>query len=128
MKAVALLVCLLGSTFAIPMSQLYYELNPQMMLPQIPEPQGIPQQQIPEFGPGISQPAGTTGRASFEIIIPYGARQQPGSIFPSHGFIKQSIPQPGRRSLEILYPFGYGNTAPIHTSGGGPAPAEQEQD
>nr|AMD08905.1 secretory calcium-binding phosphosphoprotein 7 [Lepisosteus oculatus] len=110
MKAVLLLACLIGSTLAIPMAQLYFDYNPALMAPQILQE---PQQQIPDFVQGGEQSVGPARRASFEIIVPYGAQQQPGSLLPSRGFIKQSIPQPGRPSLEILYPFGFGNTGPM---------------
>ncbi|XP_028658608.1 SR-related and CTD-associated factor 4-like isoform X2 [Erpetoichthys calabaricus] len=89
MKATVLLMCLLGTTFAVPMQRLY-EFLPQVNSPQQNAQPSQPQPMFPYGYPGQ-----TLG--------------QPSSMFPSQGFIRQKIPQPpGRQSIEILYPYGFG--------------------
>ncbi|KAM4604303.1 secretory calcium-binding phosphoprotein 5 [Polymixia lowei] len=40
--------------------------------------------------------------------FPGGATGGPGSSFPSHGFIKYSLPKaPGRKSVEVYYPYDF---------------------
>nr|XP_046235244.1 secretory calcium-binding phosphoprotein 5 [Scatophagus argus] len=58
----------------------------------------------------LPQPA-ITGAYSVELIYPHrfpGAGGNPSQPFPTHGFIKYSIPQPpGRQSVEVYYPYDF---------------------
>uniref|UniRef100_A0A3Q3VZW8 Uncharacterized protein n=1 Tax=Mola mola TaxID=94237 RepID=A0A3Q3VZW8_MOLML len=52
------------------------------------------------------------GAYSVELIYPHTfpgtAGTNPAQNFPSHGFIKYSIPQPpGRQSVEVYYPYDF---------------------
>ncbi|XP_071382385.1 secretory calcium-binding phosphoprotein 5 [Centroberyx affinis] len=76
--------------------------------------QPAPPTQVNNAYPGQPQPqTAVPAPISMEIVFPPtftgGARGglAPGS-FPSHGFIKYSIPQaPGRQSVELYYPYDF---------------------
>ncbi|TNM86180.1 secretory calcium-binding phosphoprotein 5 [Takifugu flavidus] len=59
----------------------------------------------------LTQP-GLVGGYSVELLFPHRFPGTPGANtaqpFPSHGFIKYSIPQPpGRQSVEVYYPYDF---------------------
>ncbi|XP_065812928.1 secretory calcium-binding phosphoprotein 5 [Labrus bergylta] len=63
-------------------------------------------------GQGLPQP-GLTGAYSVEFLYPHqpvggAGGSNTAQPFPSHGFIKYSIPQPpGRQSVEVYYPYDF---------------------
>ncbi|XP_078138857.1 secretory calcium-binding phosphoprotein 5 [Centroberyx gerrardi] len=78
--------------------------------------QPAPPTQVNNAYPGQPQPqTAVPAPISMELVFPHtftggaagGPMPAPGS-FPSHGFIKYSIPQaPGRQSVEVYYPYDF---------------------
>ncbi|TKS68217.1 hypothetical protein D9C73_002278 [Collichthys lucidus] len=70
-----------------------------------------PSQMKNPFTAGQALP-GIPGAYSVELIYPHrfpgAGGSNPAQPFPSHGFIKYSIPQPpGRQSVEVYYPYDF---------------------
>uniref|UniRef100_A0A3Q3MIQ4 Secretory calcium-binding phosphoprotein 5 n=1 Tax=Mastacembelus armatus TaxID=205130 RepID=A0A3Q3MIQ4_9TELE len=108
MKLAILCLCLASTASAAP-SIFHYMPHYTGQRQQVP-----PSQAKSPFTAGQPLPQiGIPGAYSVEIIYPHrypGGAGGPnaGQPFPSHGFIKYSIPQPpGRQSVEVYYPYDF---------------------
>ncbi|XP_044045173.1 secretory calcium-binding phosphoprotein 5 [Siniperca chuatsi] len=107
MKLAILCLCLASTISAAP-SFFHYlphyagsrqQVPPAQVKNPFPAGQSLPQLEIP-------------GAYSVELIYPHrfagAGGSNPAQPFPSHGFIKYSIPQPpGRQSVEVYYPYDF---------------------
>ncbi|KAM9856838.1 uncharacterized protein ACBR49_000524 [Aulostomus maculatus] len=105
MKLALLCLCLASSASAAPS---FFHYLPHFAGSR----QQIPPTQVKNTyttGPSVPQ----TGAYSMELIYPHQIAGGAGGVnpaqpFPSHGFIKYSIPQPpGRQSVEVYYPYDF---------------------
>ncbi|KAM3623139.1 uncharacterized protein V6R79_007529 [Siganus canaliculatus] len=107
MKLVILCLCLASTVSAAPSFYHYLphyaatrsQVQPSQVKTPFPAPQVLPQPGLP-------------GAYSVELIYPHrflgAGGSNPAQPFPSHGFIKYSIPQPpGRQSVEVYYPYDF---------------------
>ncbi|CAJ1052290.1 secretory calcium-binding phosphoprotein 5 [Xyrichtys novacula] len=107
MKLAILCLCLASTAAAAP-SFFHY-------LPHYAGARQVPPQQVKipyTANQGLPQP-GLPGAYSVEFLYPHrpvggAAGSNTAQPFPSHGFIKYSIPQPpGRQSVEVYYPYDF---------------------
>nr|AMD08912.1 secretory calcium-binding phosphosphoprotein proline-glutamine-rich 6 [Lepisosteus oculatus] len=113
MQSVAVLVCLLGTTLAFPLSPFGNVGSKPLPYPPSSRTQGLGAPVILDmdvhpapFAPSSpTQGRGAAANLDVDVVMPMGYPQQ---MLPSVGFSNPMMPQyPGRMSLEILYPFGY---------------------
>ncbi|XP_033182045.1 secretory calcium-binding phosphoprotein 5 [Anabas testudineus] len=102
MKLAILCLCLASTASAAP-SPFHYTSHYTGARPQAKNPFSA--------GQPLAQ-AALTGAYSVELLYPHrlpGTGGANGGLpFPSHGFIKYSIPQPpGRQSVEVYYPYDF---------------------
>ncbi|XP_041790145.1 secretory calcium-binding phosphoprotein 5 [Chelmon rostratus] len=104
MKLAILCLCLASSASAAPS---FFHYLPHYAGSR----QQVPPSQVKNPFAALPQP-GIPGAYSVELIYPHRfpgtGGSNAGQPFPSHGFIKYSIPQPpGRQSVEVYYPYDF---------------------
>ncbi|XP_075896474.1 secretory calcium-binding phosphoprotein 5 [Nelusetta ayraudi] len=110
MKLAILCLCLASTASAAP-SFFHYLPHLAGTRPQVAPSQVRTPLTAPLTLPQLPQP-GLPGAYSVELIYPHrfpgAAGVNPAQPFPTHGFIKYSIPQPpGRQSVEVYYPYDF---------------------